>query len=205
MRRKRFGAASIGALIGWGIAGLDGGFAGTVEVPVTRIDFAAAGMQTSSELGTLGFDISRSGRLVRQSISTPNGRIEMIFDRRAARVTVIDDGKVSVIPIGSDSIGLIDPFSRAEERADAPLQIVRAGIGNHLGIPCEQFRATGTENGKPLRASACITSDGIPLVTALLSVDRMVRTEITDIDFNPPGIDVQAEPNNPADASLTNG
>jgi hypothetical protein len=185
MRRRRVWAGIIGAVIGWGIAGLDGGIAGSVHIPAPRIDFAAAGTQTSPVLGTVAFGLARSGQHVHQVVTVANDRVEMVFDRTAAHVTIIDNGKVSVEPTGGTS-SLLYPFSRAQQAADAPLQIVRDGKGSHLGIPCERFRAIGTSSGKPLRATACITADGIPLVTAIRSAHLTVRTEITEIDFNPP-------------------
>jgi hypothetical protein len=180
-------------VIGWGLAGLDGGFAGTTDMPPPRIDFAAAGTEISPERGRVTFDLARRGAHVREVQVAADGRVERMFDRAAANVTIIEDGKVSVEP--SDAMAsLLDPFSRAEKIADAPLQIERNGVGRYLGIPCTRFRATGTADGKPLRATACITADGIPLVAAILSARLTVSTKITEIDFNPPDAESFLDP-----------
>ena len=186
MRRRRVWAGTIGAVIGWGIAGLDGGFAETVDIPAPRADFVASGTLISSKLGTVPFDLARHGPLVRQVVSYPTDRVEMVFDRHDALVTVVGFGTATILPTNGADASLLEPFSRAERLADAPLQIVRNGIGSHLGIACEQFRAIGTMRGEPLRATACVTADGIPLVTAIMSGELRVDTEITSIEFDPP-------------------
>jgi len=63
--------------------------------------------------------------------------------------------------------------------ADGPLEIVKDGSGSHLGIPCDRYRAVGEAGGRPLYATACITMDGIPLVTEILGTDLTIRTQIT--------------------------
>ena len=205
MRRRRVWAGVIGAIIGWGIAGLDGGFAGTVDIPMPRADFVATGMLTSSRDGTMAFDLARSGRLVRQVVVVADDRVETVFDRFGAHVTVVDTGMAAVPSTGGASASLLDPFSRAERIADAPLHIARDGMGSHIGIPCERFRATGTTKGKPLRAIACITSDGIPLVTATLSAPLILSTEITAIEFSQPDLDVFIDPSAAATGNPTDG
>jgi hypothetical protein len=187
-RRRRVRASIIGAVIGWGLAGLDGGFAGTTDMPPPRIDFAAAGTEISAERGRVAFDLARRGAHVREVQIAEDGRVEQMFDRAAAHVTIIEDGKVSVEPSGARA-SMLDPFSRAEEIADAPLHIERDGVGRYLGIPCTRFRATGTADGKPLHATACITAEGIPLVAAIFSARLRVSTKITEIDFNPPDVE----------------
>jgi|GEM_PF-2114811 len=186
MRRRRVRAGVLGAVIGWGIAGLDGGFAETVDIPAPRADFVASGIMISSTFGTRPFDLARQGPLVKQVISLPNDRVEMVFDRQDSLVTVLGPGTASVLPTNGANAGLLDPFSRAERLADAPLHIVRHGIDSHLGITCVLFRATGTSAGRPLRATACVTADGIPLMTAIFSHDLTIHTRITTIDFSPP-------------------
>jgi hypothetical protein len=203
MRRRRVRAGIIGAIIGWGIAGLDGGFAGTVEIPMPRADFVASGMLTSSSEGAMPFNLARSGRLVRQVLVGAEDRIETIFDRFGAHVTVVETGMAAVPSTPGATGSLLDPFSRAEHVADAPLQITRDGVGNHIGIPCERFRATGTAAGRPLHATACITADGIPLVTAILSAPLTVRTEITAIEFSSPDLDIFIDPSAPTTGNVT--
>lgn len=205
MRRRRVWAGVIGAVIGWGIAGLDGGFAGTVDIPLPRADFVATGMLTSSRDGRMAFDLARSGRLVRQVVVVADDRVETVFERFGAHVTVIDTGMAAVPPPVGGTTSLLDPFSHAERVADAPLHIARDGMSSHIGIPCERFRATGTADGKPLRASACITADGIPLVTAILSAPLTVSTEITAIEFSRPDLDVFIDPITPTSGSPTKG
>ena len=205
MRRRRVWAGVIGAVIGWGIAGLDGGFAGTVDIPLPRADFVATGMLTSSRAGTMPFELARSGRLVRQVLVVADERIETVFDRVGTHVTIIDAGMAAVPNMDAATASLLDPFSRAERVADAPLHIARDGMGSHIGIPCERFRATGTVRGKPLHATACITAAGIPLVTAILSTDLTDRTEITEIEYSPPDLDVFIDPRAPTMGNLTNG
>lgn len=205
MRKRRLWAGVIGAVIGWGIAGLDGGFADTVDIPSPRADFVASGVIVSSKLGKMPFDLARQGALVRQVIQVAGDRIEMLFDRQESLVTVVGPGKVSILPTHGATASLLDPFMRAERLADAPLQIVRNGLASHLGIPCEQFRATGTAAGEPLRATACVTSDGIPLVTAIVSNRVTVHTRITAIDFDPSELPSVEQPGRPAEAALTGG
>ena len=195
MRRRRVWAGVIGAIIGWGIAGLDGGFAETVDIPAPRTDFVASGTMISSNRGSMTFDLARQGPLVRQVISGGDERFEMVFDRRESLVTVLGPGTAKILPANGASAGLLDPFSRAQRIADAPLHIVRNGVGDHLGIPCELFRATGRRQGQPLRATACVTADGIPLLTAIISTGLTIHTRITTIDFNPPDPTVFEQPN----------
>ncbi len=185
MRRRRVRAGIIGAVIGWGLAGLDGGFAGTTDMPPPRIDFDATATEILPERGRVAYDLFRRGAHVSEVQIAEDGRVERMFDIAVANVTIIDNGKVSVAPSGAMA-SLLDPFGRAEEIADAPLQIEGDGVGRYLGIPCTRFRATGTADGKPLRATACITADGIPLVAAISSARLTVSTEITEIDFGPP-------------------
>jgi hypothetical protein len=205
MRRRRVWAGVIGAIIGWGIAGLDGGFAGTVDIPMPRADFVATGILTSSRDGIMPFDLVRSGRLVRQVVVVADDRVETVFDRFGAYVTVVDTGMASVPPKHGATASLLDPFSSAQRVADAPLHIARDGMSSHIGIPCERFRAIGTTRGKPLRATACITSDGIPLVAVILSAPLILSTEITAIDFSRPDLDVFIDPSAVATVNVTDG
>jgi hypothetical protein len=184
--RKRRWIALVGGVIGWGIAGLEGGNAGTVDVPPLNVDFAAAGTVTAPELGTVPFGLAANSSLVRQVLLVANDRVEMVFDRMAAKVTIIDSRDIVVFSADEGIVSLIDPFARAEQTADGPLSIVRAGIGSHLGHACERYKAFGTADGEPLSAAACITSDGIPLVTEIVSADLTIRTELTEIDFASP-------------------
>lgn len=172
----------VGALIGWGIAGLEGGIAGTVKVPAPNADFIASGTVTTSEAGAGVFDLASDGRLVREVLVIGDGRQERLIDRTAAKVTLIDGHDVVEIPFGPDMASLLEPFDRAERVADGPLEIVKDGGGSHLGIPCDRYRAMGKADGQPLYASACITLDGIPLVTEILGADFTIRTRITTLD-----------------------
>lgn len=184
--KKRRWIAFIGGVIGWGIAGLDGGNAGTVDVPPLNVDFAAAGTVTSPELGTVPFGLAANSSLVRQVLLVADDRVEMVFDRLAAKVTIIDSHDIVVLSADDGIASLIDPFARAEQTADGPLSILRDGSGSHLGHACIRYKAFGTVDGGPLSASACITSDGIPLVTEIVSADLTIRTELTQIDFDAP-------------------
>ena len=194
MRRRRLWAGVIGAVIGWGIAGLDGGFADTVDIPSPRTDFVASGIMISPTLGTLPFELARQGPLVRQGYSMANIPTEMVFDRHGSLVTVIGPGGPTVQPMPVAEASLLDPFSRAQHLADAPLHIVRHGVASHLGIQCDRYHATGTRNGQPLRATACVTADGIPLVTAIVTHGETFRTEITAIEFDPPELTIFEPP-----------
>ena len=205
MRRRRLWAGVIGAVIGWGIAGLDGGFAETVDIPTPRADFVASGTLVSSKLGTMPFDLARHGPLVRQVVSYPNDRVEMVFDRHDALVTVVGFGTATILPTNGADASLLDPFGRAQRIADAPLHIVRNGIGSHLGIPCELFRATGTKQGQPLHATACVTTDGIPLLTTIISTGLTVHTRITTIDFAPPDPAIFEQPSRLPSFAVDNG
>lgn len=181
VRRRRYWPALLGAIIGWGLAGLEGGIAGTVEVPVPTADFVASGTITSSELGTGMFDLASNGEVVRQVLVLAEKRDEMVY-RAASKVTLIDAHDMVEIQLGSDMARMLEPFDRAKRVADGPLEIVRDGAASHLGIPCIRYRAVGTADGHPLYASACITVDGIPLVTEILGTDLTVRTQITRLD-----------------------
>lgn len=194
MRRRRVWAGLIGAVIGWGIAGLEGGFAETVDVPAPRADFVASGTLISSNRGSMTFDLARHGPLVKQVISGANDRFEMIFDRRDSLVTVRGPGTAKILATNGANADLLDPFSWAQHKADAPLYIVHHGIGDHLGIPCQRFRATGTEKGRPLHATACVTADGIPLLTSIVSTGRTIDVSITKIDFNAPDPTIFEQP-----------
>ncbi len=205
MRRRRVWAGMIGAIIGWGIAGLDGGFAGTVDIPSPRADFVASGVLTSSRHGSQPFDLARNGRLVRQVLVVAEDRVETVFDRFNADIRVVDTGMAAVPSTSGATASLLDPFSRAEHVADARLQITRAGMGSHIGIPCERYRAIGTAEGKPLHVTACITSDGIPLVTAIFSAPLTVLTEITEIEFSSPDLDIFIGPSAPTTGNVTKG
>ncbi len=205
MRKRRFGAGLIGAVIGWGIAGLDGGFAETVDVPTPQADFVASGTVTSSRFGTMPFDLSRSDHRVHQVLVVANDRIEMIFDRHGEWVAVIDFGKTSVLPSGGATASLLHPFSRAERIADGPLRIERDGVDSHLGLPCERYRAFGTSNGAPLRATACVTAEGIPLISAISSAELTLRMQITDIEFSAPAPAVVDHRGGPLQDDVTGG
>jgi hypothetical protein len=181
LRRRRCMAALVGGMIGWVIAGLEG-FAGTVEVPVATADFVARGTVSSPELGVGVFDLASNGRLVRQVLVIAESRDEMLFDRSAAKVTLIDGHDVIEIPLGPSMTSLLEPFDRARRVADGPLEIQLDGSASHLGIPCNLYRATGQADGQPLYASACITLDGIPLVTEILGANLTIRTQITTLD-----------------------
>ncbi len=182
LRRRRCWAALVGGIIGWGIAGLDGGIAGTVVVPAPRADFIASGTVTTSEAGVGVFDLASDGRLVREVLVIGDGRQERLIDRTAAKVTLIDGHDVIEIPFGADMASLLEPFDRAERVADGPLEIVKDGSSSHLGISCDRYWAMGKADGQPLYASACITLDGIPLVTEILGANLTIRTQITTLD-----------------------
>ena len=182
LRRRRRWAALVGGVIGWGIAGLDGGIAGTVDVPAPQGDFIASGTVMTSEAGVGVFDLASDGRLVREVLVIGDDRQERLIDRTAAKVTLIDGHEVIEIPFGSDMASLLEPFDRAKRVADGPLEIVKDGSSSHLGIPCDRYRAMGKADGEPLYASACITLDGIPLVTEILGANLTIRTQITTLD-----------------------
>ena len=184
--RNRRWIAFFGGLLGWGIAGLEGGNAGTVDVPPLNVDFAAAGTVTSPELGIVPFGLAANSSLVRQVLLVDDNHVEMVFDRLAAKVTIIDSSDIVVLSANEGIASLIDPFARAEQTADGPLSIVRAGVGSHLGHACERYKAVGLADGTPLSASACITSDGMPLVTESVGADLTIRTELTKIDVVSP-------------------
>ena len=195
-RRRRFWAGLIGGVVGWGLAGLDGGEAGTVKVPELEVDFAAAGTYTSAEHGTVPFDLVANARVVRQVMLVPDDPVEMVFDRMAARVTVMRHRAIEVIPTGYAAVSLfdpfysvvtlVDPFAQARHIADGSLEIVRDGVGSHLSRACERYRAFGTFGGGSLQASACITVNGVPLFTEITGAGRTVRTQLTELDFVSP-------------------
>ncbi len=185
-RRRRFWAGLIGGIVGWGLAGLDGGEAGTVKVPPLEADFAAAGTYTTPDLGTVTFGLAGNAHVVRQVVLVADDPIEMVFDRMAAKVTIIRNRAVEVVPVSEGVVSLFEPFSQAALSADGPLEIVREGVGSHLGHACERYRAFGTVRGTPLQASACVTADGIPLVTEVTSADQTIRTQLTELDFVSP-------------------
>ncbi len=193
-RRRRFWAGLIGGIIGWGLAGLDGGEAGTVTMPPLDVDFTAAGTYSTSALGTVTFELAGNVRVVRQVIVLPDSEIEMLFDRMAAKVTVIRDSAVDVLPAASGVVRLFEPFAQAQYTADGPLEIVRDGIGSHLGHSCERYRALGHVGGAPLRATTCITSSGIPLFTETVSATHRSRAELTALSFVAPDPRRLAEP-----------
>jgi hypothetical protein len=172
----------VGATIGWGLAGLDGGIAGTVEVPAPNAAFVATGTVTSAELGTMLFKLASNGQLVHQVLVLAESREEMLFDRAAAKVTLVDGHELVEIPLGRDMASLLEPFERARRAADGPLDIVRDGNGSHLGFACDRYRATGVADGQPLSAVACITADGIPLVTEIVGAHLEIRTQINRLD-----------------------
>lgn len=180
--RRRGWAALVGGVIGWGIAGLEGGGVASVDVPVATADFVASGTVTTSAAGSGAFDLASDGRLVREVLVISGGRQERLFDRTAAKVTLINGHDVNENAVDPDMVGLLEPFDRAERLADGPLEIVKDGSGSHLGIPCNRYRAVGKGDGQPLHASACITMDGIPLVTEILGAHLTVRTQITTLD-----------------------
>lgn len=182
LRRRRRWAALVGGIIGWGLAGLDGGVAGTVVVPAPRADFIARGTVTTSEAGVGVFDVASDGRLVREVLVIGDDRQERLIDRAAAKVTLIDGHEVIEIPFGGDMTSLLEPFDRARRVAEGPLEIVKDGSSSHLGIACDRYRAMGKADGEPLHASACITLDGIPLVTEILGANLTIRTRITTLD-----------------------
>lgn len=190
-RRRRFWAGLIGGVVGWGLAGLDGGEAGTVEVPKLDVDFAAAGTYTSPEHGTVEFELVAYGRVVRQIMLMADDPVEMVFDRMTAKVTVMRHRAIEVISTGYPSVSLfdpfysvvslVDPFAQARHIAEGSLEIVRDGVGSYLSHACERYRAFGTVGGVVLQASACITGDGVPLFTEITSGGRTVRTELTEL------------------------
>jgi hypothetical protein len=156
--------------------------AGTVEVPVATADFVASGTVTSSELGVGVFDLASNGQLVRQVLVIAENRDEMLFDRSAPEIMRVDGQGAIENPLGHDVASLLEPFDRARRVADGPLTILRDGTASHLGIPCTQYRAVGEADGQPLQASACVTVDGIPLVTEIVGADLTIRTTITALD-----------------------
>ncbi len=182
-RRRRVWAGLVGGVVGWGLAGLDGGEEGTVNVPRLDADFAAAGTYTTPELGTVTFGLAANAMVVRQVMLVDDDRVEMVFDRLAEKVTVFRDRAIEVMPTGIGVVSLFEPFGEALQSADGPLAIVREGIGSHLGHACERYRAFGTFGGEKLQASACITVDGVPLFTEITGAGRTVRTELTELDF----------------------
>lgn len=193
LRRRRFWAGLIGGVVGWGLAGLDGGEAGTVEVPKLDVEFVAIGTYTSAEHDTVSFGLVANAHFVHQVMRVPDDPIEMVFDRMAAEVTVLRQHAVEVMPTGYPSVGLfdpfysvvslVDPFAQARHIADGSLEFVRDGVGSHLSRACDRYRAFGTVGGRPLQASACITGDGIPLLTEITSAGRTVRTQLTELSF----------------------
>jgi hypothetical protein len=185
-RRRRVWAGVIGGVVGWGLAGLNGGEDGLVNVPHLDVDFAAAGTYTTPELGTVTFGLAANAMVVRQVMLVDDDRVEMVFDRLAQKVTVIRDRAIEVMPTGYGVVSLFEPFGEARQSADGPLAIVREGIGSHLGHACERYRAFGTVGGAPLRASACITPAGIPLLTEVSIADRTIRTQLTELDLVSP-------------------
>lgn len=193
-RRRRFWAGLIGGVVGWGLAGLDGGEAGTVEVPKLDVEFAAVGTYTSPEHGTVTFNLLAKGRVVQQVMMVPDDPVEMVFDRMAAKVTVMRNRGIEEISTGYPSVSLfdpyysvvslVDPFAQARNIADGSLEIVRDGVGSHLSRACDRYRVFGTVGGGSLQASACITGDGIPLFTEITTAGRTVRTQLTELNVD---------------------
>lgn len=192
-RRRRFWAGLIGGVFGWGLAGLDGGEAGTVDVPMPDVDFVAVGTFTSPEHGSVRFGLAANSHVVRQIMLVADDPVEMLFDRMAAKLTVIRQRTIAVTPTGYLSVNhfdpfysvvtQIDPFAQARHIADGSLEIVRDGVGSHLGRACDRYRAFGTVGGGALQASACITEGGIPLLTEITSAGRTVRTELNELNL----------------------
>lgn len=203
--RRRLWAGIIGAVIGWGLAGLDGGVAGTSAVPRPSVDFVAAGTLTAPTVGTVLFDLASSGGLVRQVVVVENGRVDMVYDREAGTVTIVDADAVVIRRNEPGERGLFEPFARAASIADAPLEIVRDGIGSHLGHACERFRGTGTTGGMPVAVRACLTADGIPLVAELIGAGPRMRTELTDLRVGAPDPEHFVIPSDRAVIDLTGG
>jgi hypothetical protein len=185
-RRRRIWAGLIGSVLGWGLAGLDGGEAGTVAVPPLTVEFAAAGTLTSPEFGTVPFGLAANAHVVRQVVLVADDRIEMVFDRMAASVTILRSRALEILPASQGVVSLFEPFAHAQQSADGPLEIVREGVGSHLGLACERYRAFGTARGGPFEASACVTVDGIPLMTEITSADRTISTRLTELDYVSP-------------------
>lgn len=185
-RRRRFWAGAIGALVGWGIAGLDGGVAGTVTVPRPSVEFVAAGTLTLPEVGTLVFDLAMRDRLAPQVMVIEAARLDVVHDREAGTLRIVDADAVLAGRHAELTQHLLEPFDRTAALSDAPLEILRDGVGYHLGRACERFRATGTADGLPVAVTACLTADGIPLTAELEGAGKSIRTELTALSVGSP-------------------
>lgn len=189
-RRRRLWAGLIGGVLGWGIAGLDGGIAGTPVLPQLSVGYVASGILASAELGAVPFEVATNGRFFRQTLMVQGEELVLVFDRDRGTITVVDASEVLILPAHQGMEDIFEPFTRATSVADAPLEVVRQGVGSHLGLACERYQATGTSKGAPLRASACVTSDGIPLLSEVVIGGSVMRTEFRDLATGTPASDL---------------
>lgn len=204
-RRRKLWAGLIGAVLGWGIAGLDGGVAGTSAVPRPTVDFKVTGSVTATGSGTLPFDLASNSRFVRQVLMVENGRLDMVFDREAGTIAIVDAEAVVVRRHELAAEGLFEPFAHTESIADGPLEIFKDGIGSHLGHACERFRATGTADGLPVAVTACFTPEGIPLTAEMIGAGPSIRTELTSLEVGEPDPTHFAIPSDRTVIDLTGG